>query len=68
MLTFLCEFIFAANMPLYLLPFLSTRNREKPHERLRLTSLAVINALMEVALLTIFSPSHVHFISIFFPS
>nr|XP_048327816.1 CCR4-NOT transcription complex subunit 9 isoform X2 [Ziziphus jujuba var. spinosa] len=38
-----------ANMPLYLYPFLSNMNKEKPHECLRITSLDVISALMKVA-------------------
>nr|XP_048327815.1 cell differentiation protein rcd1 isoform X1 [Ziziphus jujuba var. spinosa] len=36
-----------ANMPLYLYPFLSNMNKEKPHECLRITSLDVISALMK---------------------
>lgn len=39
---------FAAHIPLYLYPFLSTASRTKPFEYLRLTSLGVIGALVKV--------------------
>jgi CCR4-NOT transcription complex subunit 9 len=40
------EFI-AANLPLYLYPFLNTTSKTKPFEYLRLTSLGVIGALVK---------------------
>jgi CCR4-NOT transcription complex subunit 9 len=40
--------IFAAQIPLYLYPFLNTVSRHRPFEYLRLTSLGVIGALVKV--------------------
>ncbi|XP_002270523.1 uncharacterized protein LOC100267046 [Vitis vinifera] len=37
-----------ANIPCYLYPFLGVKNKEKPYEYLRLTSLGVIGALVKV--------------------
>lgn len=42
------NFILAAKLPLYLYPFLNTKDKEKPHEYLRLTSLGVIGTLVKV--------------------
>ncbi|KAH9793312.1 cell differentiation Rcd1-like protein [Citrus sinensis] len=36
-----------AKLPLYLYPFLNTKDKEKPHEYLRLTSLGVIGTLVK---------------------
>lgn len=38
----------AAQIPLYLYPFLNTQNKTKQYEYLRLTSLGVIGALVKV--------------------
>ena len=40
--------LMAANIPLYLYPFLNTASRHRPFEYLRLTSLGVIGALVKV--------------------
>eukprot|EP00605_Chrysophyceae_sp_TOSAG23-4_P003034 GSChrysophyteH1.ASY1.ANO1.3339.1 assembled CDS len=40
--------LMAANIPLYLYPFLNTITRQRPFEYLRLTSLGVIGALVKV--------------------
>lgn len=58
------EFILAAKLPLYLYPFLNTKDKEKPHEYLRLTSLGVIGTLVKVVFvvhcsLEYFSTSHI---------
>lgn len=37
----------AANMPMYLYPFIGTENKDKPHEYLRLSSLGAIGALVK---------------------
>jgi CCR4-NOT transcription complex subunit 9 len=41
-------YIFAANIPLFLYPFLHTTKSTRPFEYLRLTSLGVIGALVKV--------------------
>lgn len=38
----------AANIPMYIYPFLGTKSKEKPYEYLRLSSLGVIGALVKV--------------------
>lgn len=45
---FICLFIYIAQIPLYLYPFLNTVSRHRPFEYLRLTSLGVIGALVKV--------------------
>lgn len=44
------EYSAAANVPLFLYPFLNTTSKTRPFEYLRLTSLGVIGALVKVCL------------------
>ena len=46
----LTQSAFAAHLPLFLYPFLSTNSKTRPFEYLRLTSLGVIGALVKVSL------------------
>lgn len=50
----------AAQIPLYLYPFLNTVSRHRPFEYLRLTSLGVIGALVKVSKLIYFLLLELH--------